>query len=173
MRYEEEARLSFISSTTGVRDPTRRRGSGAARFTGITVEDAKGAVRYDFEIGEVARLRLQYRVFQEVRNLYAGFVLRGGISNDAVTSASHLVTGQAVPANTTGEIIIDIDTQSMRPGTYPLYFWMGDHFSVAYDTVDELTAPLVIATTRSFEELGYDPTVPSGFYSVQSRLVRT
>ena len=37
--------------------------------------------------------------------------------------------------------------------------------------VDGLSAPLVITTQKSFEELGYNPAQVTGFFSIESKLL--
>jgi hypothetical protein len=59
----------------------------------------------------------------------------------------------------------------LRPGEYPLYFWLGNEDSYPYDVVDELTAPLMVQTDKGLAELGFDPTQANGYFSMDARLL--
>ena len=58
--YNRHLRELKVDAETGINNPENRRGSGAVRFTAVSVEDLSGAERYTFEMGETVRFRLSF-----------------------------------------------------------------------------------------------------------------
>lgn len=169
-RYVELIRSREIGTDTATSDTTVRRGSGAVRFSRISVEDVHGHGRFDFEMGETIRFRFGYEVLEPVRDLVVAVAFRSGPHHNFVTSARHCVTTSSLDRGHHGEIIVEFPEVALRPGEYPLYFWLGNRLAQSYDTVDGLTAPLVIGTNLGFDELGFDPAAPTGYFSMPSRM---
>jgi lipopolysaccharide transport system ATP-binding protein len=171
LKYEAMVAATPVDASTAVGDTQYRRGSGAARFTKIEVQDARGTERWEFEPGETIRIAFTFDVYERLPNLAVGVVLKGGRSKDVVTSARHqLSTGPVSPAQGR-TAIIEFPNADLRCGEYALYFGMADTNANPFDVVDELTRPIVVSTTRTFLELGYDPANPSGFFNIRSRVV--
>ena len=58
-----------VDAETGVNNPENRRGSGAVRFTAVSVEDLEGNERYTFAMGDTVRFRLTFTVHAPMRGL--------------------------------------------------------------------------------------------------------
>jgi len=170
-KYFNLLKEGSVDENTCIDNPVNRRGSGAVRFSKITVENDKGQPCCDFEMGSTVRFVLNYRVFERINELYVAICLRSGLSRDMITSVRHPVAASTFDVGQAGEIVIEIPEINVRPGQYPLYFWMGDRFSRSYDVVDDLTTPLQISTHLTFEELGYEPSKASGFFNIESRIL--
>ncbi len=170
-RYQDAARRLEIGTDTATGDEKLRRGSGSVRFSSITLEDRQGRPRFDFELGETIRFRLPYLVNRAVENLSTAVMLRSGAANECVTSLRYQLSTQTLAAGDSGEALIELPETPLRPGEYTLYFWLGDTRGNPFDVVDGLSAPLVISTQKTFEELGYNPAHITGFFSVESRLL--
>ena len=169
--YNEEMRKSEITADTSVHNPQFRRGSGAVRFSKIAVEDSNGIQRFDFQMGETARFNLGYEVKEDVNALNVMIALRGGMSNEVITTARGVISKTPLKAGTKGEMVLEFPDLALRPGEYPLYFWLGETSSKFYDVVDNLSAPLIISTQKSEDELGFDPTQSMGYFSVPCRRI--
>ena len=169
--YYEQMRQMDIDATTGIGDAQHRRGSGAVRFTSARVENEAGKPCSDFEMGSTLRFVLSYAVFEPVGELQVSVALRSGKTREVTTSARHIISRQRLEAGQAGTVVIEFPNANVRPGEYPLYFWLGNGRAQAYDVVDDLTLPLMITTHLEFEDLGYDPSVPVGFYDIASRRV--
>ena len=154
--YNEEMRKSEITASTSVHNAAFRRGDGTVRFEKITVEDAEGQQRFNFDYGETVRFRLGYRVNSEVRKLDVYVALRGGVSNEILTDVRYSISTASLTAGTAGEVLIEFPSIALRPGEFPLYFALG-HEASDYDIVDNLSAPLIVGSTKTAEELGFDP----------------
>jgi lipopolysaccharide transport system ATP-binding protein len=166
--YDAVVAASQVDAGTGVRDVRFRRGSGAARFTSIEVQDDRGNECWEFEPGDTIRFVLTFDVYQNLSNLVVGVLFRSGLSKEVVTSVRHtLSTGQVKPANGR-RIVIELPNASLRCGQFSLYFGMADTYTNAYDVVDDLTRPLVISSTKTFQELGFDPANHAGYFSMTS-----
>jgi hypothetical protein len=166
--YYEALRKVEVGAATAVDDARFRRGSGAARFTRIDVCDAAGEPRNEFDMGETIRFHLEYEVFRPVDTLQVMVLLKGPGSGDTVTSARFQAAAGKIAPGWKGSLVVEFPNPNLRPAEYPLYFWLGDDGDLSYDTVDGLAGPLLIRTEKSFRELGFDPSRPSGFFSIQA-----
>jgi lipopolysaccharide transport system ATP-binding protein len=168
--YYKDLREVDVQADTAVHNPRFRRGTGAARFTTIQIHDKSGQSRFEFSMGETIRLTLAYETFARLKNLYVAVNLKTVVSNEVITGVRFPVCAGEVPAGQQGEIVVDLPDANLRPGEYPVYFWLGDAESHAFDVVDGLSAPLMISTDKGPNELGFDPSYPSGYFSIPARV---
>ena len=170
--YNQRLRDMRVDSETGVNNPENRRGSGAVRFTAVSVEDLSGAERYTFEMGDTVRFRLSCKVNAPMRGLAIVVALRSGMSREIVTSARHVITTAPIQPGETATVVIDLPNVYIRPGEYPLYLHASEavHSPVNYDVLDDLTPPLVIAGSAQAIHANFDPTQPYGVFSLPSRM---
>ncbi|MFN2601784.1 MAG: ABC transporter ATP-binding protein [Gemmatimonadaceae bacterium] len=168
--YNQRLREMRVDAETGINNPENRRGSGAIRFTGVSVEDLEGEERYGFKMGETVRFRLSYTLNEPMRGVTIWIALRSGISREIVTSARHVVTTDSLPAGATGSVIIDFPNIYIRPGEYPLYLHISEAVPTKtnYDVLDDLTPPLVIAPGGPRMHQNFDPAQPLGVFSLPS-----
>jgi lipopolysaccharide transport system ATP-binding protein len=171
--YNQRLRDMRVDAETGVNNPENRRGSGAIRFTSVSVEGLDGAERYTFAMGETVRFRLSCRVNAPMRGLAIVVALRSGMSREIVTSARHVVTTTLIPEGGTVTVAIDLPDVYIRPGEYPLYLHASEAVpsSVKYDVLDDLTPPLVVAGGPRTPHDNFDPAEPYGVFSLPSRMV--
>ena len=168
--YNREVSQSDVDARTAITDSRLRRGSGEVRFSGIHVKDVAGNKPTFFEMGSTLRFELSYEVFAPVQGISATIVLKSGRSGEMVTSVKHVVTERRLAAGETGTFVIELPKSNLRPGEYPLYFWLGKSTNHPYDVVDGLTAPLMIQTEKSADELSFDPSKPFGIFDIESYL---
>jgi lipopolysaccharide transport system ATP-binding protein len=168
LRYQAEGQQLEIGADTAVHNPQLRRGDGSARFTAVAIEDAAGRRRFEFEMGETVRLRFRYQVFRPLRQLYFFLIL--GAGNVGVTSIRHHLASE-VPQGKTGEFTVDLPELWLRPNEYSFIFYLEDECFHPYDTLDNLTNPLIVRTEKTVEELNFHPSHPNGFFDLPSRLV--
>ena len=172
--YYKHLQQGEINAATAVYNPAYRRGSGAVRFAEVRIQDEMGRDTSDFTMGQTIRFALGYEVFAPVNNLFVSICLRAGGSPDYVTSVWHAVSERNLSPGETGALVVELPNPRLRPGDYPLYFWLGNRMGQAYDLLDNLTQPLSITTDKEYEELGFDPTLPTGlagFVDTDSTLV--
>ena len=169
-QYEHENRGVRIL-TDPLRDSQFRRGSGEVRFTSIEVLDSHGKPRHDFEPGETIRFSVAYECRTEVSELSLLVDIKCEQGDQNVTTFRHLLSADPVPAGYRGHAVIELAETPLRPGCFPLLFWLGRLWISPYDIVDELIEPLVIYSTRDSEALGYDPANAEGLVSLESKLV--
>jgi lipopolysaccharide transport system ATP-binding protein len=170
--YNQRLRDMRVDSETGVNNPENRRGSGAIRFTAVSVEDLDGVERYTFQMGETVRFRLSCKVNAPMRGLAIVVALRSGMSRELVTSARHVITTSMIPQGETATVAIDLPNVYIRPGEYPLYLHASEAVQspVNYDVLDDLTPPLVIAGGTAAVRENFDPSQPYGVFSIPSRM---
>ena len=168
--YSKGVRDDNFNAETAIENSRFRRGSGAVRFEGVRIQDATGNDRLDFKLGQTIRFALKYRVYQPVSIVHVLIQLRSGLAGEVVTSIRHPVHAEPVHEGLTGEIVIELPEANLRPNEYSLYLWLGDDSRQNYDTLDGLIGPLHIFANGSAQELGFDPTVPSGYFSIASTI---
>jgi lipopolysaccharide transport system ATP-binding protein len=173
MGYYNDLGLLAVDADASIRTPDRRRGSGAVRFTKINIQDESGKECSSFAMGSTIRLVLSYQVFETVNSLHVVITLRSGKSGELVTNIRHAISEEKIPPGHTGSVTIELPQVNLRPGDYPLYFWLGDRaIHENYDIVDELTPPLIVSTDKDLETLGFNPQQNSGFFNIESRIVQ-
>jgi lipopolysaccharide transport system ATP-binding protein len=171
--YNQRLREMRVDAETGINNPENRRGSGAIRFTRVSVEGADGEERYGFKMGETIRFRLSFQVNEPMRGVVITLAIRSGVSREIVTSVRHVVTTERLPAGHVGHVIIDLPDVYIRPGEYPLYLHIIEAASTRtnYDVLDDLTPPLVIAPGGRRLHQNFDPSQPLGVFSLPSRII--
>ncbi|HTW92756.1 MAG TPA: ABC transporter ATP-binding protein [bacterium] len=168
--YNRRQREVKVDADTAMHSEKHRRGSGAVRFTHIAVQDERGSDRYDVEVGGIIRLVMSYKVMKDIPDLLVSVALRSGNTGEIVTTARHVISPASVRAQTEGSVTIDFPDIRIRPGTYPLYFWLGNSDAQPFDVVDDITAPLVVTAGGSADGLGLDASAPVGYFSIPSVL---
>jgi lipopolysaccharide transport system ATP-binding protein len=170
--YNQRLREMRVDAETGINNPENRRGSGAIRFTGVSVEDLEGEERYGFKMGDTVRFRLSYQLNEPMRGVTVVVAMRSGLSREMVTSARHVVTTEQLPAGSRGTVVIDFPEIYIRPGEYPLYLHISEAVPTKtnYDVLDDLTPPLVIAAGGRRLHQNFDPSQPLGVFSIPSRM---
>ncbi len=168
-QYERENQGVRIMSET-VRDSGLRRGSGEVRFTSIKVLDSNGKTRHEFEPGETICFSVAYECRSEVPELSVLVALKCEQGEQNVTTVRHVLSPRPLPAGYKGVATIELPEAPLRPGCFPLYFWLGRLIIAPYDVVDEMIEPLVIYSTRDSDKLGYDPANADSYVSLKSTL---
>jgi hypothetical protein len=84
-------------------------------------------------------------------------MLRSGINGEVVTSVIHPISSKGLKENAEGTVAIEFPNVYIRPGEYPLYFWLGDLTKPVpvLDVVENLTAPLVVNAGENKIEQGF------------------
>jgi lipopolysaccharide transport system ATP-binding protein len=165
-QYESANRQVQVTADTAIGDERFRRGSGEARFTFIALQDRDGNSRQDFEPGETICFAFAYECRAPISALSICVALRSGATGELATSITARVAATGLPAGAKGTCFVEFPDNLLRPGEYPLYFWLGRSALHPFDVVDGLTAPLTIFSRRSAEALGYDPQNPAGIFSI-------
>jgi len=170
--YNQRLRDTRIDAETGLNNPENRRGSGAVRFTAVSVEDLTGAERYSFQMGETVRFKLSFTVHAPMRGAAVVVALRSGMSREIVTSARHVVTTDQMEAGESSTVTIDLPDVYIRPGEYPLYLHVSESVQSPgkYDVLDDLTPPLVITPGGRWLHDNFDPAQPLGIFSLPSTM---
>ncbi len=171
--YNQRLRNMRVDAETGVNNPENRRGSGAVRFTAVSVEDLEGNERYTFSMGDTVRFRLSFTVHSPMRGLAMFVGLRSGMSRELVTSARHVITESDVSPGSTSTVVVDLPDVYIRPGEYPLYLHISEALqsSSNYDVLDDLTPPLVIVAGSRIMHDNFDSSRPLGVFSLPSRMM--
>ncbi len=170
--YNELVRGTKIDAHTEIGNITNRRGSGAIRFTSIEILDSSGSKRYKYDLGESVRFRVSYKVYKKMKGLRLIVALLSGLSRECLTLAYHKLTDVELIPGDSGEAEVEFTDLNIKPGEYPLYFELidGGHNSNSKDVIDDLTAPLIIKGTGSYNGTSFYPDKPSGYFSTETVL---
>ena len=170
--YNQRLREMRVDTETGVNNPENRRGSGAVRFSAVSVEDLDGNERYTFAMGDTIRLRLSFIAHAPMKGLAVFVALRSGLSREIITSARHVIREDPVAPGTEQTVIVDLPNVYIRPGEYPLYLHVSEATQSPrnYDVLDDLTPPLVIVPGSRILHDNFDPSRPLGVFSLPSRM---
>jgi lipopolysaccharide transport system ATP-binding protein len=170
-RYNDLMRDRRVGAQTALHNPEHRRGSGSARFTDIQVSDGSSRRRFEFEMGESVLFRLSFRVMQRIPDLMVSVGLRSSLSGEFVTTVRHIASESPLEPGTEDTVTIECPEIMIRPGQYPLYFWLGNKMTQPFDVVDDLTSPLVIRTGSIVGQVDFERDAPVGLVSIKSRVV--
>ena len=172
--YGQKMREMEIGENSEIHNPAYRRGSGAIRFTSVSVQDECGHEKYNFAMGDTIRFKFSYKVFKDLKGLAIYVGLRSGLTGEIVTTARHVITADQVASGATGTIFVELPDIYIRPGEYPLYLHISDLSDDLpnFDVVDGITAPLVIWPRNESPTPGanFDPSRPVGYFSIPSRV---
>jgi len=170
-RFNELLRTQRVDEDTALHVPQYRRGSGRVRFSKIEIVDQDGDPRFHFEMGESVRFRLGYSVHQEVPELVTSIGLRSALSGEFVTSVKHTLSATPLENGESRSVTIECPDIPIRPGQYPLYFWLGNSEGQPFDVVDDLTAPLTVKVGSTHACPHFNREAPVGFVSIDSHVV--
>ena len=171
-RYNDLLRTQQVGADTALHEPKHRRGSGRVRFTSIEIVDEDRNPTFHFKTGETVRFQLSTIVNQPVPELLVGVALRSSLSGEILTSVKYPISRDRLAAGVTPVVTIEWPDIPIRPGHYPLYFWLGNSAAQPFDVVDDLTAPLTVSLSSTDECPHFEKESPVGFVSIQSRFVR-
>jgi lipopolysaccharide transport system ATP-binding protein len=139
-----------------------RRGSGTLSFTNIEILDSDNKDRDIFYIGEKVRFKISYEIFAEMLGLCVKVCLYSNKTRELLTSIKNEIKDGNVAKNEKGSAIVEVELNSICPGEYILYFWLGDNAAadqdnpINYDVVDDMVGPLIIKSKNEREKnLGY------------------
>jgi lipopolysaccharide transport system ATP-binding protein len=168
--YNELLRGQTVDATTALQNTDYRRGTGLVRFTRIEISDHLDQPRFRFRMNDPVRFRLQFEVFAPVRELKVSVGLRSSLSGEFVTTIRHELFDEPLEPGRRVLVVLDVPKLAVRPGEYPLYFWLGTDLEHPYDVVDDLTAPLVVSVGDDQQNLEFNVDAPVGYFSLDSRI---
>jgi lipopolysaccharide transport system ATP-binding protein len=168
--YAQRLRSAEFHESVNIADVRFRRGNGAVRFTAIKVTDGHGQETSSFSLHDSLRFDMGYRVLEAVDSLRVSIILFVGYPKTAVSSIYKIVSDLPIPAGERGRIIIDLPHLNLRPNEYSLYFWLGKSETVPYDVVDDIVPPITIETRDDFDQLGYNPANPTGYFDLAAKI---
>jgi lipopolysaccharide transport system ATP-binding protein len=167
-RYNDLLCHLDVDENTNLRDRLNR-STGAVRFTDVSVENATGEKKWDFQVGETVRMRTTYRVFETVPNLRYFFALESPTHYETITSVSEVVSSEPLVAGTSYSISLELPAIGLRAGDYGVRFWLGTADGRSYDVLTTQQGsfpPLTIWSDNT------DPFLATGYLSMPARLGR-
>ncbi|MBT3191547.1 MAG: ABC transporter ATP-binding protein [Verrucomicrobia bacterium] len=170
-KYHTALRDDVITKDSGIGDATRRRGSGCARISSVSVLNIEEEATTSFEQGEDVLIDLSFQIMKDISCLYVMIGLRSGRNGELITTSTrHAVSEKGLSEGQTGTARVRLPNPNLRPGDYPLYIGLANEKHKAFDVMDGLTAPLIISTSKTVHELGYDPTKACGYFDIESEM---
>ncbi|HAN39426.1 MAG TPA: hypothetical protein DCQ29_11035 [Chitinophagaceae bacterium] len=164
--YDKTLREQDFTNLAELTSSDKRRGLGTARFNAIDLVDSVGSVRNYYDYKEDIILKARVKIFEDMPTLFFSWMLRSGYSGEPVASSLKHKIGNNLKAGE--EFEFEIKFQNiLRPGEYPVYFWLGDASLNPIDVIDGITPPLVITSKMGIEVIGFDPSVNSGVITLE------
>jgi len=116
-----------------------RTGNGAARFTGMEFVDSDGQTVEFVRSGDALKVRLSFRVHEEVHNPHFAFNIYSDMGT-LITTISTWGTGLDIPhlAPGEGQIDLEIDSLPLMPARYYLTLRIMSPGRVQYDIVEHI-----------------------------------
>jgi lipopolysaccharide transport system ATP-binding protein len=169
--YDATLRDIGFSADMSVGNELNRRGSGLVRFSSIKVTNLHDVETDVFEYGE--SIVFHFKIISQVnlKDVVVLIALKSGVYREFVTSTPyHKLPFDEIKPGQEYAFKIIIPDPLIRPGEYPLYFFLSDSNIQPYDIVDDIIPPLIIQSKKTIDELGFDPTIHSGYFSVKSQI---
>jgi lipopolysaccharide transport system ATP-binding protein len=147
-----------------------RRGSGALSFTNIEILDTNNKDRNIFNVGETVKFKMSYEIYDDMQGLYVFISLNSSKTKELLTSVKHEIKKGDVKKNESGSVVIEVELNSICPGEYTLYFWLGDDDAtgqsgpINYDVVDGMIGPLIV---KPADEKG---EATAGYFTLKSKI---
>lgn len=168
--YASNLSSGEITATTGVGNELIRRGDGKARFTDIQILNESNAIVQRFEFGERVRFHCSVKINQSIPCLYFSVVIRHLGALGYITNIVKRIVDSPLEDGQNLEFTVEADTSKLRPGEYPLYFWIGPHRHGNFDIIDGMIGPMVFGARGDWEQLGFDPGSPVGVVSMDAEV---
>lgn len=128
-----------------------RRGSGTLSFTSIEILDTNDVKRNTFNVNETVRFSISYELYKDMEGLHVNVCFFSSQHRELLlTDMRYEVKKGWLRAGEKGTAIIEVQLTAIRPGEYPLYFWVGDAAAttqghpIHYDVAEDIVGPLVI-----------------------------
>tara|TARA_B100000315_G_scaffold255174_1_gene297901 strand:+ start:94 stop:1380 length:1287 start_codon:yes stop_codon:yes gene_type:complete len=95
---------------------------GSVKFTDFKILNNYSKECFNYKRGEHVFFHIHYKVFQPVENLIHALVISSGRSGEMLTALNHIVSDSPLPSNYEGKIVLDLNTESLNEGEFPLAF---------------------------------------------------
>ena len=161
------ADMTISSASAFLKDPSIRRGNGEVRFTEIVINNNKKNI----DPSEETRIKFTATVLEDINRLDFLFYVYGSSSSTDPMTGSEIITICEKPLSKGEEVHFDLilPANVFRTGLFSLYLWLGKKGELIadnypYDLVDSLYH-LNFTSTKSTEELGYNPLKPTGVFN--------
>lgn len=162
VQYIQTMQAVDLSSDELEKDEVLRRGNGGARFTRVNGFDKI----FDYE--EDILIDIQIKTKSNINETSFTCILKNQLNNELITT---LPMSNIECNNNTASFKIFIPAKQLRPGTYPVYLWLGPDSETLYDVLDGLFH-LKIATEKTFKDLGFDPIDFGGYFSLKYHIYK-
>ncbi len=160
-KYLESYRASYRQDIAVVKDEAVRRGNGAVDFTDISFSKDSYSAAEDIVID------FSLKTSKSFQGLYFSLDIKNS-RREFITAIKHCLEPGIVPEGFSKKFRVTISGGTLLPGTYPLYFWLGDEMSLSgpamnYCVLDEYTPDLVILPEDGSR-------TPDGLFCLQGRV---
>ncbi|EKD55797.1 MAG: hypothetical protein ACD_59C00033G0005 [uncultured bacterium] len=172
-KYREFINRSQVTETSGIGNESTRRGTGELRITSFQLLTKDNEPANEFDLGSTIRFKIGYKAIEELKGLAVAIFFKSNSTNEMISSLRHEVISMTLAPGNTGEVIIEFDGQTLRPGEYPLYIHISEksYYSNKFDLLDGYVAPLVIRRTGNNFYNNYVMTGNYGYFSMNSSVI--
>lgn len=173
-KYNQVTTSINIDEFTAVNNLTLRRGDGGMRFSSIELMNSANELTTKFKVGEKVYFKLVYKVFKPILGVKITIAIRSSLTDSFVTTFEHKIHSKKMDPGEKGEVVLEMSSDTLRPGDYPLYFQIIDEGgrTTNEDIVDGITPPLVIQNESIITLNDYNILSSVGVCSIPTRIVK-
>jgi lipopolysaccharide transport system ATP-binding protein len=170
--YEASMLSASFDASTDSKNYQARRGSGQARIQSFFVgRPGETEHSYSFEYQEPIEVRVSFKVERPIERLYFQlYLISMRNMREVIFFSKEWIPIEPLEVGQTYAFRYTITEPDIRPGTYPIHIKLVDYLINAVDGLFASTLPISIVSRRSFDELGFDPALPSGYTTLRGQL---
>jgi len=167
--YDNSISSGLSSNDQKIKDTRVRRGSDTIRFISASLSKNK------YLTSEDIYLSFTVETFVPLYKLYF-FLLIKRADGSPLTTIYHILADTQISSGFNRSFILEIPKQTLRPGRYPLYLWIGDEQALSqmipinYEVLDEYLLPIRIELSETEKESIYNERISMGEVTIHTKL---
>lgn len=145
--YRENQNQNYRNEILTIKDQTKKRGNGAVEFTDVVFDKEAYTTNDDIVIN------ISLKTFKSFRGLYFSLLIKDKYGN-RLGELRQCIVSDVIESDTVKKFTLTIPKGTFAQGNYPLYFWLGDEFSLSgpatnYCVLDEFIPDLIIRSNNN------------------------
>jgi lipopolysaccharide transport system ATP-binding protein len=131
-----------------IRNTRTRRGSDTIRFVSASLSKSKYLTSDDIN------LSFTVETYVSLYKLYFSLIIKR-TDGSTLTTICHILADKNITSGFKKSFVLEIPKQTLRPGRYPIYLWIGDEQALSqaipinYEVLDEYLLPLRIELSET------------------------
>ena len=162
---------SILENKELMKDHSIRRGGGQARFDSIIINNNAEKI----DVNEDIVIDLIIKSKENLESIYFNLLIFNSEGIEKISDCGLILIKSDIEKDENLTYKLIIEQGLLRTGLYPLYFWIGKKGSqfednIPFDLLDKMFF-LNIKSDLKVDELGYDFSVPHGYFNLKTSLI--